>query len=226
MSSYHVLNAIWIGVFPMLAVSVLIAVLCYILCCLNQIKVKFKQYRKRKQLKKTRKKIQKQLDRDKQNCESSPVKQVFSDQMSPDTNEKNPLSYEKAIRFKHPLTNTTITNNFNNNNNNITDNTVVDTSSNYSLIKPQMLSNLQSTAITPSIPLKSATRSSLRLDLSNTSASQFKPIHADRRNSLEINPLKSGGPQLEQLVVEDLKESPTSAYARLNELARLAQEKR
>ena len=63
MSSYHVLNAVWIGVFPMLAVSVLIGLLCYILCCLNQLKIKFQQYRKKKQLKKTRKKLHTQQKR-------------------------------------------------------------------------------------------------------------------------------------------------------------------
>lgn len=51
MSSYHIINAIWVGVFPMLAVTVVIGIVCYLLCCLNQIKIKFSQHKKRQALK-------------------------------------------------------------------------------------------------------------------------------------------------------------------------------
>ena len=59
MSSYHVFNDLWFGLFPMLAASVLIGIICYIICCLNQIKNKIVLYRKRKRILKVRKKLEK-----------------------------------------------------------------------------------------------------------------------------------------------------------------------
>jgi hypothetical protein len=61
MSSYHVINAIWIGVLPMLGVALVIGIACYILCCLNQIKNKCKEHRRNKQNKIARKKLYRQL---------------------------------------------------------------------------------------------------------------------------------------------------------------------
>ncbi len=50
MSSYHILNAIWVGVFPMLATSIVIGAICYLLCCLNQIKIKCVAMHKKRKL--------------------------------------------------------------------------------------------------------------------------------------------------------------------------------
>ncbi|RNA14291.1 hypothetical protein BpHYR1_029442 [Brachionus plicatilis] len=54
MSSYHIVNAIWVGIFPMLAVMILIGILFYFLCCLNQIKNRIVHNRKRRALKRSR----------------------------------------------------------------------------------------------------------------------------------------------------------------------------
>ncbi len=51
MSSYHILNAIWVGVFPMLSVTVLIGIILYFVCCLNRIKILCSKYCKRKRQK-------------------------------------------------------------------------------------------------------------------------------------------------------------------------------
>lgn len=51
MSSYHIVNAIWVGIFPMLAVMIIIGILFYFLCCLNQIKNRIIRNRKRRALK-------------------------------------------------------------------------------------------------------------------------------------------------------------------------------
>jgi hypothetical protein len=56
MSSYHVLNAVWIGVFPMLAVTILISIILYFVCCLNRIKTQCSKYCSRKRQKKREKK--------------------------------------------------------------------------------------------------------------------------------------------------------------------------
>lgn len=37
MSSYHILSAIWVGVFPMIAVAFFVVLLVYILCCLKRL---------------------------------------------------------------------------------------------------------------------------------------------------------------------------------------------
>lgn len=51
MSSYHIVNAVWVGIFPMLAVMIIIGILFYFLCCLNQIKNRIIRNRKRRILK-------------------------------------------------------------------------------------------------------------------------------------------------------------------------------
>lgn len=62
MSSYHLLNAVWIGVFPMLAVTVLLGVICYIVCCLNRIKIRCVHCWRKRNKKKLKLKIAKNLD--------------------------------------------------------------------------------------------------------------------------------------------------------------------
>ncbi|CAF0776721.1 unnamed protein product [Brachionus calyciflorus] len=57
MSSYHIVNAVWVGIFPMLAVMVIVGILFYLICCLNQIKNRIILHRKRQSLKKARLKI-------------------------------------------------------------------------------------------------------------------------------------------------------------------------
>lgn len=54
MSSYHIVNAIWVGIFPMLAVMIIIGIIFYFLCCLNQIKNRIVRNRKRRALKRNR----------------------------------------------------------------------------------------------------------------------------------------------------------------------------
>lgn len=60
MSSYHIIQAIWVGVFPMLAATVVVGILCYLLCCLNQIKIRLMQSRKRKRMREARKRALKE----------------------------------------------------------------------------------------------------------------------------------------------------------------------
>ena len=64
MSSYHILNSIWIGVFPMLAVTVIIGVLFYIVCCLNRIKKHCGEYCAHKRIEKSRRNLNKKTPRD------------------------------------------------------------------------------------------------------------------------------------------------------------------
>lgn len=45
MSSYHILNAIWIGVLPMIIVALCIICLFYFFCCLNRIRMKLREQR-------------------------------------------------------------------------------------------------------------------------------------------------------------------------------------
>ena len=64
MSSYHIVQAIWVGVFPMLAAAVLVGALCYLLCCLNQIKERIVHSRKKRRLREAaRKKALKDKER-------------------------------------------------------------------------------------------------------------------------------------------------------------------
>jgi hypothetical protein len=70
MSSYHVLNAIWVGVFPMLAASILIGVACYIICCLNQLKLRIIEYRREKKLLKAQQMHEKRNSRRKHKSKS------------------------------------------------------------------------------------------------------------------------------------------------------------
>lgn len=86
MSSYHIINAIWVGIFPMLAVMIIIGILFYFLCCLNQIKNRIVHHRKQKALKKARLKIQ----REKNNQNS----------LSIDDLENNDFDYAKPDRSK------------------------------------------------------------------------------------------------------------------------------
>ena len=52
MSSFHLLNAVWVGVFPMLAVTLILGIICYIICCLNRIKIKCTEHCLNKQKRK------------------------------------------------------------------------------------------------------------------------------------------------------------------------------
>jgi hypothetical protein len=45
-SSDHILNSIWISVFPLLAVALILIVICYLICCLKRIKSKLKERNK------------------------------------------------------------------------------------------------------------------------------------------------------------------------------------
>ena len=215
MSTYHVLNAVWIGVFPMLAMAVLIAALCYLLCCLNQIKVKFQHYRKKKQLKKARKKLLKQQQQQQR------IQIQHRESLEVNTNRAE-FNFSKSMSsppyaFSYSEDVDTDTNSY----------------SFHNEIKkspqppppPAFMHRNESQKEKPRFPPPfNLTRSSLRLDLSN----QFKPI----RNGSNISPEKTTtltktnskqqATSVEQLIVEDLKESPTSAYTRLNSLARLA----
>jgi len=57
MSSYHILNALWVGIFPMIAVSIVIGIVIYMSCCLNNIKERcFEYYNHRKPKEKQQKK--------------------------------------------------------------------------------------------------------------------------------------------------------------------------
>lgn len=56
MSSYHIVQAIWYGVLPMLVAALFVGILCYFICCLNQIKERIVHSRKRKRLREARKK--------------------------------------------------------------------------------------------------------------------------------------------------------------------------
>lgn len=44
--SYHILNSIWISVFPLLAVALILIVICYLICCLKRIKSKLNERNK------------------------------------------------------------------------------------------------------------------------------------------------------------------------------------
>jgi len=222
MSTYHVLNAIWIGVFPMLTMAVAIATLCYILCCLNQIKVKCKEYRKRKQLRKTRKKLLKQQQRHQHkrdffelDSNNTPLPQLV----------KQPFTTSSSPPYADSYTNSYLHNEIK-----------LQSSSSSSphphqsppppgFIHSQIKPNKETRFAVP--PFNLTTRSSLRLDLSNhfkPITSQMSPNSSPEKATIKLQrsppPLTSAA--VEQLVVEDLKESPTSAYSRLNTLARLA----
>jgi hypothetical protein len=46
MSSYHIINSIWISVFPLLAVTLILIVICYLICCLKRIRSKLNERNK------------------------------------------------------------------------------------------------------------------------------------------------------------------------------------
>lgn len=188
MSSYHILNAIWIGVFPMLAVTVLIGVFCYILCCLNQIKNKCKEHSKKKSLKKTRKRLYKQQQKQSQNESISKPKPTKIDELDY-ANSKSDLD------------------------------------------TPIIINKLTKTDEIRSTDLPN--RSNLTLNLSpvlvvnelGLKEKNFKPITrlaVSKTNSSfnELKNINSDYEQIEQLVVQDLSESPTNFYSKF----RIAQE--
>ena len=183
MSSYHILNAIWIGVFPMLAVTVLIGVFCYILCCLNQIKNKCKEHSKKKSLKKTRKRLYKQQQK------QSPHEESISKHKPTKIDE---LDYANS---KSDLDTPVIIN------------------------KPTKAEEIRSSEL--------PNRSNLTLKLSpvlvvnelGLKEKNFKPIArlaVSKTNSSFNEPkhISSDYEQIEQLVVQDLSESPTNFYSK------------
>lgn len=46
MTSYHILSAVWISVFPLVAVAIILVVLCYLVCCLKRLKHKINERNK------------------------------------------------------------------------------------------------------------------------------------------------------------------------------------
>ena len=76
MSSYHVLNTLWIGIFPMLAVSIVVGLVFYLFCCLNNIKEHCVEYCVKRKKTKSRKhsRKEKKADIENQNSESDTKK--------------------------------------------------------------------------------------------------------------------------------------------------------
>lgn len=103
MSSYHVLNALWVGIFPMLVVSLIIGITIYLLCCLNHMKkrcVEYCHHRKTKQKKQLRKKLQKSKTDVESNSQPETFVVLKKSQSSQDYKSKKPDKKQSKSCFK------------------------------------------------------------------------------------------------------------------------------
>jgi hypothetical protein len=259
MSSYHLLNAVWIGIFPMLTVTLTIGIVFYIICCLNRIKLKCNEHclnrneRKAKQIN-IRKNVNDFFDDDDDGYNDD--KKTNECKELEFVNEKNINRIEQfeSINNKQISSKTQgkKIRKLNNNSNQsdfkdkekaiIYQNMKTDVNKSYMMpdrgtltlhLKPHdNLHSLDLDKTSNSFDTNAGVLNHLGLSNSNLIGSS-KSLHLynnnnnnDFNNNNNFDKLKSkmiiSECNIEQLVVEELNESPKSAYSKFRSLNRLA----
>ena len=223
MSSYHILNSIWFGIFPMLIAGIIIGIICYLLCCFKRIKLKCKEQNQRKSINTQQKHVFHSKE-----TKSSNKSSKLENLKDPLNQMSSSLSYEFNKEFNSEL---------NNSQNKYNNHIKLGSSLNEQPLYDKKNSKTEITTLGSWNSLKAKEKSLPSSYLPNRSAlklylnkdTQFAP-HKETdldemiHNSINKNDLPKNNPkkaQFEQLVVQELKESPKSIYSRLQTLARI-----
>ena len=236
MSSYHIINAVIVGIFPMLIVSILIGFVCYLLCCINQIKAKFKEYRQKRDYNRVRRHLLK-----KYNIENMPQDQIVVDQQpanssrsidkNNNTNSYNYFSKDEIINnqiklyhyesdINKPFVSTPIHVEHQKNSLPIKN----ETKFNLPILNESSHKNVESIMkqtkdLTPS-------RTSLKLDLiKKNDPSTSNQTYSNCKTVIDNHQLLQSARKHDSFVIIELDESPKGVFTRMQHLALYAKDK-